>query len=191
MIIIFGLGNPGKKYIGTRHNLGREVVNMLQEKWLFSSWQEKKKLKAEVSKGEIADKEVLLAKSLTFMNESGKAAKKLINYYQLTANNLFIIHDDIDLVLGKIKISKGRGAAGHKGVESVIRELGTKRFVRFRLGIGPKEKLKLKVKNLESFVLKKFKKEEKQLLKKAIDKTVEAIEVALKESVEKAMQKFN
>ena len=167
MILVVGLGNPGKKYQKTRHNIGSEVISELESLNL---------------------KNVVLVKPTTFMNESGKAVKKLISNYQLPISNLWVIHDDIDLSLGKIRISKGRGAAGHKGVESIIRELGTKNFVRFRIGICPEGS---KPKNLEKFVLQKFNKKEEKIVKEAIKKIAAAIEVSLKEGIEKAMNKYN
>lgn len=177
MILIFGLGNPGQKFEKTRHNIGSRVINNLQSLNLEN---------------------VVLAKPTTYMNESGKAVKKLISNYQLPISNLFVIHDDIDLPLGKIKISKGRGAGGHKGVESIIRELKTKNFVRFRIGICPKtdkpptkNMVGGKPKNIEKFVLQKFNIEEEKIVKKIIKKTAKAIEFSLRESLEKAMQKYN
>jgi PTH1 family peptidyl-tRNA hydrolase len=167
MILIIGLGNPGKKYEKTRHNIGFGVINQL---------------------GFLRNQGVVLAKSKTFMNLSGKAVKNLLKTYRLKPNNLFVIHDDIDLPLGKIRISKGRGSAGHKGVESIIKELETKNFVRFRIGIQPKTG---KPKNPEEFVLQKFNKEEKKIVEETIKKTAEAIEFSLKESPEKAMSKYN
>ncbi len=188
MIIIFGLGNPGRKFIGTRHNLGQKVVNLLQKKWGFFGWQKKVKLKAEISSGEFADKKVLLAKSLTFMNQSGEAIKFLTKTYKLKLKNLIIIHDDIDLALGKIKISRARGSAGHKGVESITKELGTKDLIRFRIGI---KKQRTRVKKREVFVLQRFPKDEKQLVEQGINKTIQAIELTVKYGLEKAMQEFN
>jgi PTH1 family peptidyl-tRNA hydrolase len=146
------------------------------------------------------------------MNNSGRAVKKLILNLKSEILNLFVIHDDIDLPLGKIRISKGRGAAGHKGVESIIKELGTpkeslpipslpasygagrlptrqaKNFIRFRIGIQPETG---KPKSIESFVLQKFNKEEEKILKEVIKKTVGTIEFALIEGVEKAMNKYS
>lgn len=194
MIIIFGLGNPGRKYQGTRHNFGRDLINILQKKWSFPPWKKKKKLKAEISEGKFGRKKIILAKSLTFMNKSGKVAKLLIKHYKLPTANLWIIQDEMDLALTKIKIVKNRGSAGHKGVESLIKELGTKDFVRFRMGIKKNGERKTENKKLEfkdKFVLQKFQGREKRLATKIIRKTIRAIEKALKEGVEKAMQEFN
>ena len=169
MILIVGLGNPGKKYQETRHNLGFQVVDEL---------------------GFLKDKKIILTKPKTFMNLSGKAVKSLMTEYKVPPLSLWVIHDDIDLPLGKIKIVKNRGAAGHKGVESIIKELKTKNFIRFRIGIKPKP-YTLSPKTLDKFVLQKFNKDEERVVKEVIKKSVEAIGVVLKEGLEKAMSKYN
>lgn len=133
MIIIVGLGNPGKKYQFTRHNIGFRIIDQLTPLTL---------------------ERAVLAKPQTFMNLSGKTVKSLLKTYTLGPKNLIVIHDDIDLPLGKIRIVKNRGAGGHKGVESIIKELASKNFVRFRIGIKPKP-YTLTPKTLERFVLRK------------------------------------
>jgi len=165
MLLIIGLGNPGWKFQKTRHNLGFRVVDELVRKNNFPIFKLSKKFLAEISEGKIADQKVILAKPQTFMNLSGKSVKKLTNNLQLTTYNLWVIHDDLDLPLGKIRISVGRGAAGHKGVESIIKELKTKNFVRFRVGVKPKTS-NLKPETLDRFVLRKFTREEEKILKK-------------------------
>jgi PTH1 family peptidyl-tRNA hydrolase len=191
MISIIGLGNPGKKFKRTRHNLGFMIVESLKSKIKsFSDWKNIRKFQSKISKGKISGKKIILAKPQTFMNNSGKAVRLLIKNYKLKIENLIVIHDDLDLPLGKIKISVGRGSAGHKGVQSIINELGTKNFIRFRLGIKPKQTGR-PVYGTENFVLQKFKKEEKKILKKVIKRTCQAIEMAIKEGIEKAMQEFN
>jgi PTH1 family peptidyl-tRNA hydrolase len=182
-----GLGNPGKKYEKTRHNVGFMTVEGLKLKVeSFSDWRNIGKLQAKISEGEISSQRVILVKPQTFMNESGKSVKSLTKQYALTANNLIVIHDDLDLPLGKIRISVGIGSAGHKGVESIIRESKTKDFVRFRIGIKPTNEIEA-----EKFVLQKFKKEEGEILKEVIEKMIEAIEMAIKEGLEKAMNEYN
>ena len=193
MFLIVGLGNPGKKYQKTRHNLGFRVVDEIAANFQFSPALSQKGgvqsiFNVKISKGEIANKKIILAKPQTFMNLSGKAVKKLISNIQNLTSKLWIIHDDIDIPLGEIRIVKNRSSAGHKGVESIIKELGTKNFVRFRIGILPKTG---KPKNAESFVLKKFNKEEEKIVKEVIKKTAEAIEMVLEEGTEKAMAKYN
>ena len=192
MRIIVGLGNPGKKFEKTRHNLGFLVIENLKLKIKnFSDWKYEKKFKAEISRWRIGNKKIILAKPKTFMNESGKSVKLLTRSYTLEPKNLIVIHDDIDLPLGKIKISIGRGSAGHKGVQSIIDELGTKNFVRFRIGIRPKNNKQRTINNVKEFVLLKFNKREKKILKEVVKRTCQAIEVAIKEGGEKAMSRFN
>jgi PTH1 family peptidyl-tRNA hydrolase len=191
MIIIVGLGNPGKKFEKTRHNLGFLIIENLKLKIKnFSDWKYEKKFKAEISRGKIGNKKIILAKPQTFMNNSGKSVKPLTRSYNLEPKNLIVVHDDIDLPLGKIRISIGRSAAGHKGVQSIIDELGTKNFVRFRIGIKPTT-YDLRLTTIENFVLQKFNKEEEKILKGVIERTCQAIETLIKEGIEKAMQKFN
>lgn len=190
MILIVGLGNPGRKFQKTRHNIGFRVISQFLKKNNFPKFRFFKKNGALVSKGSLNKKRVVLAQPQTFMNNSGKSVELLTRTYSLDHKNLIVIHDDIDLVLGEIKISKGKGAAGHKGVQSIINELETKDFVRFRLGIKPKFYI-LTPKSLNKFVLRKFTKKEERVVKKVIKKTVEAIELTLKENVEKAMGEFN
>jgi PTH1 family peptidyl-tRNA hydrolase len=167
MILIVGLGNPGKRYQNTRHNIGFRVIDEL---------------------GSLNEGRVILLKPKTFMNLSGRAVKPLIAKYKIPVANLWVVHDDIDLPLGRIKISKGRGSAGHKGVESIIKELRTKNFVRFRVGIQPKTG---KPKNPEKFVLQKLKKDEEKIVKETIEKAVGTIEAAIKKGIVTAMSRTN
>lgn len=151
MILIVGLGNPGKKYEKTRHNVGFRVVDELAKQ---------------------KTREFIIAKPQTFMNNSGKAIKALLNFYKTEPENLWVIHDDIDLPLGKFKISKGRGSAGHKGVQSIINELKTKDFWRVRIGICPKAG---KPKEVEKFVLQNFTKQEEKTIKEVIEGAIQTI----------------
>jgi PTH1 family peptidyl-tRNA hydrolase len=184
MILIVGLGNPGEKYKKTRHNLGFMVVDALARKWEVGSvkWKEDKKSNSLIINHQPL---VILVKPQTMMNASGFAVKSLITNYQLLITNLWVIHDDVDLPLGKIKIRIGGAAAGHHGVESIIQELGTDKFVRFRLGIGhPGRGADALV---ERYVLREFDINEKTEVKQIIKKTVKAILVAIKDGLEKAM----
>jgi len=188
MVLIVGLGNPGRKYQETRHNIGFQVVDEFLKENNFPKFKFAKKFNAEISEGILGGEKILLAKPQTFMNLSGKSVKTLMSFYKITRPGRVVIHDDIDIPLGEIRIVKNRGAAGHKGIESIIKELKNKNFIRFRIGICPKSG---KPKNIEWFVLQKFKKEEEKIVKEVIKKTVEAIEMTLKERVEKTMNKFN
>lgn len=151
MILIVGLGNPGIKYAGTRHNIGFEAVDRLAKENSFPDFKLQNRFQAETTEGTISGRKAILAKPRTFMNNSGQAVKALADYYKI--KDLFVIHDDIDLPLGEIKASKNRGSAGHKGVESIIEQLKTKDFGRIRIGICPEEG---KPENVEDFVLQKF-----------------------------------
>ncbi len=188
MILIVGLGNPGEKYKKTRHNLGFRIVDKIAANFQFSIFNFQSIFNAQISKGIIENQKIILAKPQTFMNNSGGSVKKLVLSYKLQVTKIWVIHDDIDLPLGKIKIIKNRGAAGHKGVESIIHELKAKNFIRFRIGVRPE---KGKPKNVEKFVLQKFTKNEEGIIKEVINKTCEAIEMATQQGVEKAMNKFN
>jgi len=188
MILIVGLGNPGKKYQLTRHNIGSRAVDEIATNFQFPIFNFQSIFNAKISKGTFKGKNIILAKPQTFMNLSGKSVKTLISFYKITRTGLVVIHDDIDLPLGKIKIVKNRGAAGHKGVESIVKVINSKNFVRFRIGILPKTG---KPKNPENFVLQKFNKDEEKTVKEVIKKTAEAIEFSLKTGLEKAMSKYN
>lgn len=190
IFLIVGLGNPGKKFEKTRHNLGRLAVSDWQQVARFPSFKLKKKMKALISESAFAGKKVVLALPEIFMNLSGKSAKSLTTYYKILTTNLWVVHDDIDLPLGKIRISIGRSSAGHKGVQSIIDALNSKNFIRLRLGIKSEE-IENRRQKIEEFVLKKFNKGEEKIIKKAIEKTAEAIEFTLKEGVERAMNRFN
>jgi PTH1 family peptidyl-tRNA hydrolase len=192
MKIIVGLGNPGKKFEKTRHNLGFMVLDRFARKNKFPKFKMKKEFLATVSEKKIGKEKIILVKPQTFMNNSGLAVKRIFeklrtsNIEPLTSN-LWVIHDDLDIPFGKIKISFGRGSAGHKGVQSIIDEIGRKDFVRFRIGIGKKE---VGIRKKE-FVLEKFSKKEEKILKKVIELIYQAIEMAIREGVERAMSEFN
>lgn len=181
MIIIMGLGNPGEKFESTRHNMGFMAVDFFAKKNDFPEFELEKKYESEISQKE----KILLAKPQTFMNKSGIAVKKLA--IQNKKANLVVIHDDIDLPLGKIKIVKNRGSAGHKGVESIIKAVGNKNLIRLRIGIQTKRKSSAP----ETFVIKNFTEDEQKIINKTIKKVAEAIDVLIKEGPEKAMNIYN
>ncbi len=172
MKMIVGLGNPGKKFKETRHNLGFMVLDQIKEKNKFPDFSYSEKLKAEISQGSFGKNKLILAKPQTLMNSSGESIKSLIKYHKLDASCLIVIHDDVDIELGKIKISQDSGSAGHKGVQSIIDSLKTKGFTRIRIGILPE---KGKPAKTERFVLKKFTKKEKEIIKEAINKAIKEI----------------
>lgn len=183
MRIIVGLGNPGLVFKKTRHNLGFRVIDAFRRKNGFPKFKHSKKFKSLISEGCLERKKIITAKPQTFMNSSGRAVKSLVSGLKLQVSSLWVVHDDIDLSLGKIRISKGRGAAGHKGVQSIFDALNTKDFVRFRIGIQTEDKKQ----KTEEFVLQKFNKAEENILREVIKRTVRAIEIALREGIEKVM----
>lgn len=180
MIIIIGLGNPGEQYKNTRHNVGFMAIDKFAKENGFDTFKLEKKFDAEISK----NGKILLAKPQTFMNNSGRSAKKL-KAVNKTAT-FMILHDDADLPIGKIKIVKERGSAGHKGVESVIKAIGNKGLLRVRIGVGGK-----KAADAMKIVLKSFTPAEQTLIKKTITKVVEALDLFVEENIEKAMNEYN
>lgn len=184
MFIIVGLGNPGEKFKKTRHNVGFMTVDAFAKEKSFPDFVLSKKYSALVSE----KNDVTLVKPQTLMNESGKAVKKITTHYSLLTTNLIVINDDIDLPLGKLKITKGSGSGGHKGVESIIQALGTKDFVRVRVGICPERG---KPNAVEKFVIKKFTKEEREIIDKTIAHAANALNFLIENGLEKTMNQFN
>jgi len=190
MILIIGLGNPGKKFKNTRHNIGFLILDYFKKNKGFSNWKKSKKFQAKISSGKINKHKIILSKPQTFMNNSGQSAKILTTYYKLQTTNLFVVHDDLDIALGQIKISKSRGAAGHNGVQSIINELKTNNFIRFRIGINH-ETYNMKHETEDKFVLKEFTIQEQKILKQIKKRAGNALEMAIKNEIEKAMNEFN
>lgn len=191
MKLIVGLGNPGEKYLGTRHNLGFKVLDDLTRKLNLVDWVKEDKFKAELIKAP----ELILVKPQTFVNQSGMAVKLLTAYYKIPTTDVIIIHDDLDLPLGKIKVRLGGAAAGHHGVESIIKDLETDQFIRVRLGIGNLKTLSGEHKrisfNAEKFVLEPFIHSEHAQVKHMIKQSIKAIEILLEKGLEKAQNQFN
>lgn len=183
MKIIIGLGNPGKKYENTRHNTGRTAAEYFAKKNSLKDFILDKKSNSLISK----NNKVLIALPETFMNKSGNTVGKLIRPKK-ELRNLVIIHDDLDLHLGKIKISYGKNSGGHKGVESVMRMLKTKNFWRIRIGIVGGKK---KPEDILKFIIGKFKPTEEKEFKKVLKKVSDALEIIIESSPERAMSEFN
>jgi PTH1 family peptidyl-tRNA hydrolase len=136
MKLIIGLGNPGKEYERTRHNVGFQLVDVLCEKWDFPDFAPEKKFSSLISAGVKDGEKILLVKPETFMNRSGEAVASIISFFKLTPADITVVHDDLDLPFGSWKESTDSGPAGHNGVASIIEHLGTKTFRRIRIGIG-------------------------------------------------------
>lgn len=205
MKLIVGLGNPGERYKNSRHNVGFLVVEALARKLLpaqRSVWKKSHRVACHVLR--IPDKDLLLVKPQTMMNASGEAVKKIAAKYQISDMDIFVIHDDLDLPLGKIKIVKARGCAGHHGVESIIQSLGTTNFCRLRLGVGRPAKKgewlvssgskvseNVKQREVTRFVLGGFSSKEKTELRKMIKKAVEILLYTLDYGAEAAMTHYH
>lgn len=195
MFYIVGLGNPGEKYARTRHNVGWQVLDEVCRIEGLPALVVDKHMSGRVTEGMIGGKPVHVLYPDTFMNNSGVAVAKFVPRNEVT--NLIVIHDEIDLPFGEIKIVKGRGDGGNNGIKSIIEKLGSKDFVRIRVGIAPRSFWTGEVKRpkgggpLERFVLKPFTKKEVEQLEEINTRVTAALETILKEGVESAMNKFN
>ncbi|MBI4686555.1 MAG: aminoacyl-tRNA hydrolase [Nitrospirae bacterium] len=183
MWLIVGLGNPGRSYQKTRHNLGFMVVEAISSK--FSTPIEKETKNYIYGKGTVNDKAVVLAKPLTFMNLSGIAVSAMLNKF-MNVENIIVIHDDLDLETGVLKIKRGGSSGGHRGIESIIKETGSKDFIRIKLGIGRPQS-----KSVEDYVLSPFSKEEQPLAKECIEKAVEAVSMVIDKGLSYAQNKLH
>lgn len=205
-MILIGLGNPGTEYEGTRHNAGREAVMKFADKFKFDEFEADKKKTALVTSGKIGKVEATLILPETFMNKSGdavgkyaKGAKKVKNAQGKAMKaypNIVVVHDDLDIPLGKAKMSWDKSAGGHKGVDSVIKALGTQAFFRIRIGITPTT-AKGALKKLdhdtiiENFIVAEFKDKEAEELKSVLKKVVDCLELVVADSPERAMSEYN
>ena len=185
MYIIAGLGNPGKKYENTRHNMGFLAVDLLAEKYDIRI--DKIKFKALVGEGRIAGQKVLLVKPQTFMNLSGQSIVEIMNFYKEDVENLIVIYDDISLEPGKIRIRKKGSAGGHNGIKNIIAQLGTQNFQRVKVGVGEKPKGW----DLADYVLGHFSKEDRGLVDDALKRVAGAVELMVQGEVDQAMNQFN
>lgn len=183
MYIIAGLGNPGKKYENTRHNIGFITLDFLAERHDIKI--NKIKHKALVGEGRISGQKVLLVKPQTYMNLSGESLREVMDYYKVDIEDMIVIYDDIDLPAGAVRIRKKGSAGTHNGMRSIVRHLGTD-FPRIRMGIGNDRKG-----DLADFVLSGFSKEDKEVLEPAVERAVFAVECYVDEGIEKAMNKYN
>jgi len=193
--LIVGLGNPGEEYEGSRHNVGRIVLEAFRKKFDFPEWKLKGNTNALVSSGKIKKNEVQIIMPETFMNKSGLSVSKFVKSIK-AARNLIVVYDDLDLPLGKIKISFNRSSGGHRGLLSIERNLKTREFIRLRVGITPSTKSgKLRKPQSEKdtidFILGKFKKPELEEFKKISKQAVLALESIVSNGLQKAMGEYN
>ena len=176
MYLIAGLGNKGKKYTDTRHNVGFKVIDKIITQYDFEKYKES--INCHTFKGKILEKKVLLIKPMTYMNNSGKAVSEIATFYKIPVNKIFIIHDDIDLSVARIKVKYGGSDAGHNGIKSIDMHIGRDYF-RIRIGVGkPNNFLEAK-----DYVLKKFSNNDFNKIKKKSDKLVDNISYLLKNDI--------
>lgn len=183
MKLIIGLGNPGKRYAKNRHNAGFMAIDVLRE--LFESqgaipWELSKKFNAEISGCSVRGEKIILAKPMTYMNDSGIAVQLLASFYRVPPRDIIVIHDDKDIALGEIKIQKDRGHAGHNGVRSIMERIGSEEFTRARLGI--KSENEKKMADAARFVLGNFGLMEKRKVAASIRAAAAAVKNLLEKS---------
>ena len=183
--LIIGLGNPGKPYEQTRHNIGFDVIDELANRWNAPLNQSKfNGMYASVHRPE---GKVILLKPLTYMNLSGESVRPLMDYFDIEVEDIIVIYDDLDLETGKLRLRAKGSAGGHNGIKSLIQHLGTQEFNRIRVGVNrPPAGMKV-----ADYVLSKFSKDDQVVVKEAIDKSCDAVETALKKPFSDVMNQFN
>lgn len=188
MKLIVGLGNPGVAYSRNRHNIGFACLRHFARNYNIRL--DKKQSQARTGSGNIDGETVFLARPQTFMNLSGKSVSRLVNRFKVDFDDLIVIHDDLDLPLGRIRIRQGGGSGGHKGIESIIGELGSRSFIRVRIGISRPSK-NASEDEIIDYVLSDFTPEEERVIKKAIARVSDAIICLIAEGLEAAMNRYN
>lgn len=185
MKLIVGLGNPGAKYAGTRHNAGFSVIDELAERHNIKV--DICKHKALIGKGVINGEKVILAMPQTFMNLSGESVRAIMDFYKLTVDDLIVVYDDIDLDVGKIRIREKGSAGGHNGMKNIILHSGSQDFVRVRVGVGKKPEHM----DLADHVLSRFSREDLPFMRESCGKACDALEVILSDGAVAAMNRYN
>lgn len=186
MYIIVGLGNPEKKYVNTRHNIGFDVIDAIAEKNDIVLGE--KKHKALIGKGIVAGQKAVLVKPLTYMNLSGESVRSVIDFYKVDEKSeLIVISDDVSLDMGQIRIRKRGSDGGHNGLKNIIMHLGHDEFIRVRMGVGEKPPRM----DLADYVLGRFSAEEREMMNEAARTATLAIETVIAEGPDAAMNKYN
>jgi len=183
--MIVGLGNPGRAYAHSRHNMGSEVAREFSERHSIRL-RRRGKLRSRIGVGEVDGRKVIVAIPTTFMNRSGEAVSRVVGFYGVHAKNLLVILDDVNLPLGRLRIRSKGSDGGHKGLRSVIACLGTMEFARLRIGIGRDESG-----SLTGFVLGDFSTEEKTVIKGSIERAAEVSDAVISDGVASAMNRYN
>ena len=185
MYVVVGLGNPGKKYEKTRHNVGFDVIDILAKEYNISVT--KIKHKALIGEGRVGTEKVLLVKPQTYMNLSGETLIDIYKYYKIDLSNIVVVYDDIDLEVGKIRIRKKGSGGTHNGMKSKTKCLGSNDFPRVRVGVSKPEVGQ----DLADFVLSRFRKEESDNINEALEKAAYAIDSIIRENIDMSMNKYN
>lgn len=186
MYIIIGLGNPGKDYAGTRHNVGFQIIDKIAEKYDIGVMENKHK--ALIGKGYINGQKVILVKPQTFMNLSGESVRAVIDYYKIEEQEeLIVIYDDISMEVGQIRIRKKGSAGGHNGIKNIIAHLGHDVFLRVKVGVGEKPKGY----DLADYVLGHFNKAEQETMDDSRSRAAEAVQLLISGKVDEAMNQYN
>lgn len=185
MKVLVGLGNPGKKYEGTRHNVGFDVVAELACR--HGSSKPKVKFEAEIAELSVAGERLLLVAPQTFMNASGRSVRQVADFFQVIANDLLVVCDDINLPLGQLRIRRSGSSGGQKGLENIIQHMGTQAVPRLRIGIDRPEPGR----DPADYVLERFRKSEQDAVEKAVRTAAEAVDTWVSEGIDKAMNRFN
>ncbi len=186
MYLIIGLGNPGRDYVGTRHNIGFDAVDAICSKYDIKL--NKEKFKAIYGDGRIGGEKVVIAKPQTYMNLSGESVRELRDWYKIDEDNIIVIYDDISLPLGKVRIREKGSAGGHNGIKNIIYQLTTDVFPRIKIGVGAPEHPDF---DMKDYVLGKFSKEEIEILIESVVRVVNAVEEIIVENPKSAMNKYN
>jgi PTH1 family peptidyl-tRNA hydrolase len=182
--VVIGLGNPGPRYAGNRHNVGFQCLDRLAEAWGLSF--SRQKHKALLAQGKFANLEVLLAKPQTFMNLSGDAVERMARFYSVPPENILVIYDDLDLSVGRIRLRPQGGSGGHRGMKSIMEQLGTDGFPRLRVGIGRPSHS-----DPVDYVLEDFSLDDRIAFDEVYERVVSAVELWLTEGIEAAMNSYN
>ena len=189
--LIVGLGNPGQKYAGTRHNIGFEIIDQLSKRFSIPL-KEERRFQGEYGAGFSPTRQKLhLLKPTTYMNRSGQSIRAVLDWLKLDPTSVLVVYDDMDLPIGRLRLRLSGSAGGHNGMKSTISHLGTQDFCRMRIGIGSANKDREPDRAVVSHVLGSFSKEERQQIDEVVDLAVRALEKSLRDGVEKAMSLYN
>ena len=183
MKLIVGLGNPGKKYEHTRHNMGFDVIDLFAD--LAKIDVDKESFKGLLGRGKVFDQDVMILKPQTFMNLSGESVRLVVDYFKIEIEDIIVVYDDMAIMPGKIRLRTSGSSGGHKGIQNIIEHLGTEDIKRIKVGIGEPTYDSI------DYVLSKPSKEERELINEAIDNAVDALKMILSKNFDIAMNNFN